>query len=343
MTFVTFSDDFLYLFAVMCYCIIIEGSRKGVSKMPLVEMKDVVKRYGATLSVDHLNLTIAEGEIYGLLGPNGAGKSTTIKMLSGILAANFGEIRLDGISVAMHPIEVKRRIGLVPQEMAIYSGLTAEENLIFFARLYGLRGTKLAGQVEEALDFVGLSDHRFERPETFSGGMKRRLNIACAIMHRPKLIIMDEPTVGIDPQSRNHILESVKKLNALGSTILYTSHYIEEVESICTRVGIMDHGHLIASGTQDELRQMVAIQEKLSIQVAGVHPEAIIELQKHPRITNVTSDTDKIEISMPNTQLYLQDILYILAKHQVIIQSLQRMEPDLESLFLSLTGRKLRD
>jgi ABC-2 type transport system ATP-binding protein len=311
--------------------------------MPLIEIKDVVKRYGTTLSVDHLNVSIDEGEIYGLLGPNGAGKSTTIKMLAGLLPIDHGEIRLDGFSVAKYPIEVKRRLGLVPQEIAIYSGLTAMENVVFFAKLYGLRGSKLTEQAEEALEFVGLLDRQFERPETFSGGMKRRLNIACAIMHRPKLIIMDEPTVGIDPQSRNHILESVRKLNKRGSTIIYTSHYMEEVEAISTKVGIMDHGHLIASGTQAELRQLVAEDERLSIQVAVIPPDAITELQKHPRITKVTVEESMIDIRLPNAQQYLQDILFILAKHQAVIQSLNRMEPDLESLFLTLTGRKLRD
>jgi ABC-2 type transport system ATP-binding protein len=311
--------------------------------MSLVEIKDVVKRYGTSLSVDHLNLKIEEGEIFGLLGPNGAGKSTTIKMLVGLLPFDHGEIIVDGISVAKRPLEVKRKIGLVPQEIAIYSGLTAQENVIFFAKLYGLRGTKLIDQVEEALAFAGLLEHRFERPESFSGGMKRRLNIACAIMHRPKLIIMDEPTVGIDPQSRNHILDSVKKLNQMGSTIIYTSHYMEEVEAISTRVGIIDQGHLISIGTQAELRKSVAKDEQINIQVAAVNPEAIVELQKHPKISKVTLDHTTIEIVLTSTQQYLQDILYILAKHQVIIHSLNRVEPDLESLFLALTGRKLRD
>ncbi|MFD0697239.1 ABC transporter ATP-binding protein [Paenibacillus sp. GCM10027628] len=311
--------------------------------MSFIQIKDVVKRYNNHISVDHLNLTIQEGEVFGLLGPNGAGKSTTIKMLSGLLQIDQGQMYVDGLSVANQPIEVKRRIGLVPQELAIYGGLTAKENVTFFARLYGLRGQLLKNRVEEALDFVGLSDRSGHKPNSFSGGMKRRLNIACAIMHHPKLIIMDEPTVGIDPQSRNHILESVRALNRMGSTIIYTSHYMEEVSAISTRVGIMDHGHLIACGTQEELRGKVAQDNKIIIQAANIVEAAIQELREHPRIKKVTLQDQTIEIMLASSQAYLQDILFILSKHQVKIVSLIQVEPDLEALFLSLTGRTLRD
>ncbi|NEN85749.1 ABC transporter ATP-binding protein [Paenibacillus elgii] len=311
--------------------------------MSFIEIKDVVKRYGGNISVDHLNLSIRQGEVFGLLGPNGAGKSTTIKMLCGLLKIDQGEMRIDGISVAANPLEIKRRIGLVPQEIAIYENLTAQENVTFFGKLYGLRGELLRERVQEALDFVGLSDRQGEKPGAYSGGMKRRLNIACAIMHRPKLIIMDEPTVGIDPQSRNHILDSVRKLNQMGSTIIYTSHYMEEVAAISTRVGIIDHGHLIACGTQEDLRTLVSSDEKLLVKVAEVKEEAVAELKAHPRIQQVAINDRTLEIYLPTSPNSLQDILYILSKHQVVIQSLSRVEPDLEALFLSLTGRTLRD
>ncbi|MBD0379278.1 ABC transporter ATP-binding protein [Paenibacillus sedimenti] len=312
--------------------------------MSFIQLKDVVKRYNNNISVDHLNLTIQEGEVFGLLGPNGAGKSTTIKMLSGLLKIDQGHVLVDGLSVASQPLEVKRRIGLVPQDLAIYEGLTAKENVTFFARLYGLRGKLLKSRVEEALDFVGLADRSGDKASSFSGGMKRRLNIACAIMHHPKLIIMDEPTVGIDPQSRNHILESVRTLNRMGSTIIYTSHYMEEVSAISTRVGIMDHGHLIACGTQEELRCKVAQDNKIIIQAANIVDEAIQELNNHPRIKKVTLQDQMIELlQLASSQAYLQDILFILSKHQVKIVSLTQVEPDLEALFLSLTGRTLRD
>lgn len=311
--------------------------------MSFVQLKNIVKKYNDRISVDHLNLTVHEGEIFGLLGPNGAGKSTTIKMLSGLLRIDQGEILVDGRSVAKDALEVKRSIGLVPQELAIYENLTARENVTFFAKLYGLRGKLLKDRVEESLSFVGLLDRASDKASSFSGGMKRRLNIACAIMHHPKLIIMDEPTVGIDPQSRNHILESVRELNRMGSTIIYTSHYMEEVSAISSRVGIMDHGHLIACGTQEELRSKVAQDNKIILQVTNLVNEAVKELREYPLIKNITVSEGSIELIVGAMQSYLQDILFILSKHGVKIQTLSQVEPDLEALFLSLTGRTLRD
>ncbi|MEK4061122.1 MULTISPECIES: ABC transporter ATP-binding protein [Paenibacillus] len=311
--------------------------------MTLAVLSNVVKRYDQKLTVDHVNLNIEEGEIFGLLGPNGAGKSTTISMICGLLKPDGGEIIIDGLSVAAAPLEVKKRIGLVPQELALYETMTAEENVRFFGKLYGLRGKLLKERVEEALEFTGLSDRTKDKPATFSGGMKRRLNIACAIMHRPKLIIMDEPTVGIDPQSRNHILESVKTLNKLGSTIIYTSHYMEEVEAICDRVAIMDKGHVIACGTEKELREKVAHEEKIVIKAVNISAALIKELSLHPRINRVKEVEQAVELYLPSSQSELQDILFIFSKHEGIIVSLHIEEPDLEMLFLSLTGRTLRD
>ncbi|WP_342437401.1 ABC transporter ATP-binding protein [Paenibacillus sp. FSL L8-0436] len=311
--------------------------------MTLAVLSNVVKRYDQKLTVDHVNLNIEEGEIFGLLGPNGAGKSTTISMICGLLKPDSGEIIIDGLSVAAAPLEVKKRIGLVPQELALYETMTAEENVRFFGKLYGLRGKLLKERVEEALEFTGLSDRTKDKPATFSGGMKRRLNIACAIMHRPKLIIMDEPTVGIDPQSRNHILESVKTLNKLGSTIIYTSHYMEEVEAICDRVAIMDKGHVIACGTEKELREKVAHEEKIVIKAVNISAALIKELSLHPRINRVKEVEQAVELYLPSSQSELQDILFIFSKHEGVIVSLHIEEPDLETLFLSLTGRTLRD
>ncbi|WP_438446686.1 ABC transporter ATP-binding protein [Gorillibacterium sp. sgz5001074] len=311
--------------------------------MSMVAIRNVVKRYGGTLSVDHLNLNIEPGEIFGLLGPNGAGKSTTIKMLSGLIPADQGELLVDGYSVGRDPMEVKRRIGLVPQELAIFEDLSARDNIVFFARLQGLSGRLLAERVEEALEFTGLKERQKDRPSRFSGGMKRRLNIACAITHRPKLIIMDEPTVGIDPQSRKHILDSVKELNRMGSTIIYTTHYMEEVAAIGTRIGIMDQGRLIACGTEPELRALEGSGEKLVIRTSEVKEAALEELRRHPRIDKVKAVDGSIELEMKASQPYLQDILFILSKHEMAVRSLDRVEANLEMLFLSLTGRKLRD
>lgn len=311
--------------------------------MTLAVLRNVVKRYDQKVTVDHVNLTIEDGEIFGLLGPNGAGKSTTINMICGLTKPDSGEITIDGLEVTANPLDVKRRIGLVPQDLALYESMTATENVNFFGKLYGLRGKLLKERVEEALVFTGLSDRAKDKPATFSGGMKRRLNIACAIMHRPKLIIMDEPTVGIDPQSRNHILESVKTLNKLGSTVLYTSHYMEEVEAICDRVAIMDKGHIIACGTEKELREKVAHEEKIVIRAANITSPLVNELTSHPRINRVVAAGDGVELYLPSSQSELQDILFIFSKHKGIIVSLHIEEPDLETLFLSLTGRTLRD
>ncbi|UNK18038.1 ABC transporter ATP-binding protein [Paenibacillus sp. N3/727] len=311
--------------------------------MAFLQMNDVVKRYGSKLSVDHLNLTINEGEIFGLLGPNGAGKSTTINMICGLLKIDQGSIEVDGISIKDRPLEVKKRIGLVPQDLALYETMSAADNVYFFAKLYGLRGKLLKERVEEALTFVGLQDRAKDAPSTFSGGMKRRLNIACALTHHPKLIIMDEPTVGIDPQSRNHILESVRKLNEMGSTVIYTSHYMEEVSAISDRVAIMDKGHVIAFGTQQELRERVAHEEKIVLTAEGITPAMVDELTIHPRVSRVHRDERVLEIYLPSAQNDLQDVLFICSKHEAAIQSIQCEEPDLETLFLSLTGRTLRD
>lgn len=312
-------------------------------RMSFVKVSQVVKRYGNKVSVDHLNLNIGKGEIFGLLGPNGAGKSTTINMIVGLLEPDQGEIQIDGLSIQKNPMEVKRSIGLVPQDIAVYENMSASDNVSFFGKLYGLRGAMLKERVYESLAFVGLEDRGKELPRTFSGGMKRRLNIACAIMHRPKLIIMDEPTVGIDPQSRNHILESVRALNEMGSTIIYTSHYMEEVSAICDRVAIVDQGHVIASGTQAELQSRVADHEKIVMELTGMTTQMLQELKTHPQVLKLESQEDELNIYTKSSQAHLQDILFICAKHEAIIHSVSCEQPTLETLFLNLTGRNLRD
>ncbi|OME83014.1 export ABC transporter ATP-binding protein [Paenibacillus sp. FSL A5-0031] len=313
--------------------------------MNLVTFREVVKKYDTTITVNHLSFNIDQGEIFGLLGPNGAGKSTTIHMLAGLLKPSGGDILVEGFSIRKHPLEVKKRIGLVPQELAIYETLTARENVTFFAKLYGLRGSLLRDRVDEALQFVGLLDKAKDKPSTFSGGMKRRLNIACAIMHRPKLIIMDEPTVGIDPQSRNHILESVRELNKLGSTVIYTSHYMEEVEAICTRIGILDKGKLIACGTKDELKRQVGQEEKLIFEIDKKSAPAMTEMVEHPGVLQLAERDNSLtlEVTVKESLSILQDLLFILQKHGINIRKLTREEPNLESLFLQMTGRTLRD
>ncbi len=308
-----------------------------------IVLKDVVKRYDKMLAVDNVSLTVEKGELFGLLGPNGAGKSTTIKMIMGLLNPEYGEISVDNMVVHKNSIEVKKLLGFVPQELAIYENMSAIENVSFFGSLYGLRGKELKEKVNEALKFVGLVDRQKEKVKKYSGGMKRRLNIACAIVHQPEIIIMDEPTVGIDPQSRKHILESVRELNRRGSTVIYTSHYMQEVEEMCERIGIIDHGKLIACGKKNELINQAAEENKILIEATDIRFNPIEEIKEIQGISNVELNENTIEIITVNAQKCLQDVLFILSKNDVHVRNINIMEPDLESVFLALTGRKLRD
>lgn len=311
--------------------------------MSIIKLDSLVKRYDENIAVDNMSLEIEKGELFGLLGPNGAGKSTTISMICGLLKPNQGEITIDGFNLKNNPLQCKSRIGLVPQEIALYENLSAYENIEFFGRLAGLKGALLKERVEEALSFVGLSDKAKAVPKSFSGGMKRRLNIGCAITHHPDVIIMDEPTVGIDPQSRNHILESVRKLNSMGSTVIYTSHYMEEVEALCSRIAIMDHGKLIAMGSKEELKKLVDKNEKVVIEVYEVSYNSLEEIKAIRGVKDACFENHTLEIVTSNSQGLLQDILFILSKNGIRIKGLDLVEPDLETVFLSLTGRKLRD
>ncbi|BBW98248.1 ABC transporter ATP-binding protein [Geobacillus sp. FSL W8-0032] len=311
--------------------------------MNMLEIKQVTKKFGDFIAVDHMSLSVAEGEIFGFLGANGAGKSTTINMIAGLLRPNAGEITILGKDITRHRQFAKRQIGIVPQEIAIYENLTAYENVEFFAGLYGLRGAELRQRVEEALEFVGLSDKGKRYPKHFSGGMKRRLNIACAIAHRPKLIIMDEPTVGIDPQSRNDILAAVKKLNDMGCTMIYTSHYMEEVEEICTRIAIIDHGKIIAEGTKEQLEAMITDTKDIWIEIRGMDQLNKQHLQDIPGVKAVQCEENIIKISSDINVNHLNQIVQCLINDGVEIRSLEDQSPNLETVFLTLTGRNLRD
>lgn len=311
--------------------------------MNIVEVNKIVKKFGDLNALDGVSLNVKEKEIYGLLGPNGAGKSTLIKILCGMLKISSGEVKCFDMELSKNLINIKKEIGIVPQEIAIYPDLTAEENVKFFASLYGIKGKLLLQRTEEALGFVGLLDRKKEYPKTFSGGMNRRLNIACAIAHHPKLIIMDEPTVGIDPQSRNHILDSVVKLNSIGSTIIYTTHYMEEVEKICSRIGIIDHGKLIAEGTVSELQNLISDQKRIDIEV-DIENKCDLDLIKGINgVINVVLNNNIISIDCLKESDCLEKIVSLLSKNNVNLKNINMSTGNLESTFLALTGRKLRD
>ncbi|MGH4123042.1 MAG: ABC transporter ATP-binding protein [Clostridium sp.] len=311
--------------------------------MKIVKIDGVTKKFKDVIAVDNVSLTIEEGEIYGLLGPNGAGKSTIINILCGLLTMDKGTIEILGKDIETRSTYIKQNIGVVPQEIAIYEDLTTYENVKFFASLYGLKGSELKEKVEEALEFVGLLDKKKQYPKSFSGGMKRRLNIACSIPHRPKLIIMDEPTVGIDPQSRNHILQSVKKLNSLGCTIIYTTHYMEEVEAICGNIAIMDHGKVIAQGTVEELKSIVTDVNYVEITVEDVEVLNIEELKAIAGVVKIEVQDEKIKIESKKDVTNLDKIIIYFTSNNISIKNIESKNPDLESVFLTLTGRKLRD
>ncbi|MFB4322418.1 ABC transporter ATP-binding protein [Priestia sp. BR_2] len=310
--------------------------------MTIATMNHIIKRYGHQLVLDHVHLEIRQGEILGLLGPNGAGKTTLIHALSGLIGIDSGNIELFGERPSGPMLEVKRKIGLVTQDITVFEDLTAHENLAFFGGIYGLRGTELRRQITETLQFVGLTDQAHKRPSKFSGGMKRRLNIACSIIHRPRLLIMDEPTVGIDPQSRNHILESVRELQKRGTTILYTTHYMEEVQSLASRVVIMDQGHVIAQGTIDELVKNIHHEEKIKLEVVELTKDLIDNIKQLDGVKHVVLNGTQIQIISRAGAGNLDRILS-LAKSAGGVLSIHAEKPTLEDVFLTLTGKQLRD
>lgn len=309
----------------------------------ILEVSGLSKSFGKIVAVSDVSFQVEEGESFGLLGPNGAGKSTTISMLFGLLTPDKGSILVSGQTMQANPLAVKRSLGYVPQEIALYPELSAQENLSFWGRLYGLSGGKLKERVAHVLDVVGLSERARGRVGTFSGGMKRRINIAAALLHQPKLLIMDEPTVGIDPQSRNHILETVKQLNQQGMTIIYTSHYMEEVEYLCSRIGIIDHGQIIALGTVPELRRIVGEDAEIVLTVQGMDESSLELLAQLTHVHQVRLMGEELVVVSPQPALALGGVSTLLAEKGIGMRSIRVTEPNLESVFLHLTGRALRD
>ncbi|MCD7033994.1 ABC transporter ATP-binding protein [Metabacillus sp. GX 13764] len=311
----------------------------------MLAVQNIKKSFNKKEVVKGVTFSVEKGEAFGLLGPNGAGKSTTISMICGLLASDSGDILVGGASVKSSPSEIKKKIGIVPQEIALYPTMSARDNLIFWGRMYGLSRKEAKIRSEEVLEYVGLKDKATEKVETFSGGMKRRINIGAALMHEPELLIMDEPTVGIDPQSRNHILETVKELNQKGMTVIYTSHYMEEVEFLCERIGIIDQGKVIALGTRSDLCSRLAGGTVVKIGLSQFSDSLVAELNKLDFIEKIISDRDeaRLEIYVSSKGNAAAKIISAASAQGLLVQSLELQEPNLETLFLQLTGRSLRD
>ncbi|MEG7283492.1 ABC transporter ATP-binding protein [Bacillus sp. 0909A] len=311
----------------------------------MLQAENIKKAYGKKTIVKGISFSLKKGESFGLLGPNGAGKSTTISMISGLVPLDGGEITIGGYVIGKDTNKAKQKIGIVPQEIALYPTLTAQENLVFWGKMYGLTHGEAKKRSAEVLEYVGLTERAKEKIETFSGGMKRRINIGAALMHKPELLIMDEPTVGIDPQSRNHILETVKQLNETGMTVIYTSHYMEEVEYLCDRIGIIDQGEMIAIGTKTDLCSRLGGDTIIQMTVSRTDEGFLSAVRSLAHVNDVTvSESElKIEVAAAHHEKVVTSLLTEAAAHQTNLLSLQVQEPNLERLFLNLTGRTLRD
>jgi len=310
---------------------------------PAIEVKNLRKSFGENQAVQGVSFAVEEGEIFSLLGPNGAGKTTTISMLSCLLRPDEGDARVMGHSIRTDGMGVKSVLGVVPQEIALYEDLTAQENLNFWGKMYGLRGAILKSRVNEVLEVIGLTERANERVGKYSGGMKRRVNIGVALLHKPKVIYMDEPTVGIDPQSRRNILDSVVALKDQGMTVLYTTHYMEEAQELSNHIAIMDHGRMIACGTHDELVKLVGGQTRIDLTV-NVEAGRILEAWRTVEgVERVSADEERISVLAEDSNLVLPRLFEAATRGSARITSVAILEPNLEAVFLHLTGRALRD
>ena len=311
--------------------------------MNAIETMQLKKNFAAFAAVRGLDFAVQSGEIFSLLGPNGAGKSTTIAMLSGLLTPTSGDAAIRGYSVTRQASQAKAQLGVVPQEIALYPDLTARENLLFWGRMYGLRGAELKTRVDEVLTLIDLSDRQHDRIEKFSGGMKRRVNIGAALLHCPQVIIMDEPTVGIDPQSRRHILDSVKELNRQGMSVLYTTHYMEEAAELSDHIAIMDQGQIIASGTHAELIRLVGEQTRIELSLNAPADTLLPAWRAAPGVNRCDALDGKAVVLVDDSNSTLPRLFEAASAADVRITAVDILEPNLEMVFLHLTGRALRD
>lgn len=309
----------------------------------VVNVEKLVKRYGDLIALDHFNLEVKEGEIFGLLGPNGSGKTTAINCILSLLKYDKGTIEVFNKPMSPDAYDIKRDIGIIMQNVAVFDELTVYENIDYFCGLYVTNKEKRRQLVKEAIDFVALNDFQKFYPKKLSGGLLRRLNIACGIAHKPKLIILDEPTVAVDPQSRNNILEGIQKLNAEGATIIYTSHYMEEVEQICSRIAIMDKGKIIATGTKDELKSMIELGEKISVEIFSKVDHILKDIQKMKGISSVNYENDLLVIKSIRGDNNLTNILDYLKENKISYGRIYSELPTLNDVFLEITGKQLRD
>lgn len=309
----------------------------------IVKVNQLVKRYGDLVAIDHLNFDVNEGEIFGLLGPNGSGKTTTINCLLSLLKYDKGDIELFGKPMSPEAYEIKRNIGIVLQNVAVFDELTVYENIDYFCGLYVSDKAVRRELVDEAIKFVGLEDYKKFYPKKLSGGLLRRLNIACGVAHQPKLIILDEPTVAVDPQSRNKILEGIQELNRRGATIIYTSHYMEEVEQICTRIMILDKGTVVATGTKEQLKNMISIGEKITVEAYNPTADQVEAFSELPNIISVENTGSQIVIRSANGKNNLENVLETLKRLQLSYGKIYSELPTLNDVFLEITGKELRD
>ena len=316
---------------------------RPATAVPAVKIENLVKRYKEFAAVNHLSLEIRQGEIFGLLGPNGSGKTTTINCLLQLLTYDHGAIEVFGEPITPTSYRLKRRIGVVPQDMAVFEEMSVRENIDSFCSLYESNAKVRRNLVDEAIAFVGLEKFEKFRPKKLSGGLQRRLNIACGIAHRPDLIIFDEPTVAVDPQSRNAILDGIERLNKEGATVIYTTHYMEEAERLCDRISIIDNGHEIAAGTADELKAMIGTGEKISLEVSALDDGTLGQIQALEHVRDATLTGMVLHISCTSGATNLSDILAILTAHKVSFARVLSEPPTLNDVFLEITGRELRD
>lgn len=309
----------------------------------MIHIENLVKRYGSLVALDHLNLDIEEGEIFGLLGPNGSGKTTAINCLLSLLKYDKGTITVFGKKMTPTSYDIKKDIGVVMQNVAVFDQMSVRENIDYFCGLYIHDKTKRQKLVAEAITFTGLEDYQKMRPKKLSGGLLRRLNIACGIVHKPRLIIMDEPTVAVDPQSRNKILEGIVELNRQGSTIIYTSHYMEEVEQICTRIAIIDHGRVLATGTTEELKKMIKTGETITIEAVTLDEAVLAEIRELPHVFDISYEEQVLKIRLSGAKHNLVRILNYLQEKDISFGRVFSELPTLNDVFLEITGKELRD